>query len=88
MSAAERNSWMSPMREGGGEAGLVEVLLEESSVSGAEAGVWVRDGQTAKAAPRGRAVLAMERGGIGDGSGPEKDNAEALRARGQRRGEY
>ena len=69
MSAAERNSWMSPMREGGGEAGLVEVLLEESSVSGAEAGVWVRDGQTAKAAPRGRAVLAMERGGIGDGSG-------------------
>jgi len=69
MSAAERNSWMSPMREGGGAAGLVEVLLEQSSVSGAEAGVWVRDGQTAKAAPRGRAVLAMERGGIGDGSG-------------------
>ena len=46
--------------EGGGEAGLVEVLLEQSSVSGAEAGVWVRDGQTAKAAPRGRAVLAMD----------------------------
>jgi hypothetical protein len=38
--------------EGRGEVGLVEVLLEPSSVSGAEAGVWVRDGQTAKATPR------------------------------------
>ncbi len=28
--------------EEGGEVGLVEVLLEQGSVSGAEAGVWVR----------------------------------------------
>ncbi len=55
--------------EGGGEVGLVEVLLEQSGVFGAEAGVWFRDGHAAKAAPRGGAVLAMERGGVGDRGG-------------------
>jgi len=53
----------------GGEVGLVEILLEQSGVSGAEAGVRVRDGHAAKAAPGGGAVLAMERGGAGDGGG-------------------
>src|SRR3977135_547249 len=55
--------------EGSGEVGLVEVLLEQSGVSGAEAGVHVGDGHTAKAASQGRAVLAMERRGVGDDGG-------------------
>jgi hypothetical protein len=57
--------------EGGGEVGLVEVALVLCGVFGAEAGVVVGDGQTAKAASRGGAVLAMKRFGIGDGAGGE-----------------
>ncbi len=55
--------------EDGGEIGLVEVFLKQSGVFGAEARVCVGDGQAAKAAPRDGAVLAMERGGVGDRGG-------------------
>ncbi len=55
--------------EGGGEVGLVEILLEQSGVFGAKAGVWIRDGHAAAAAARG-ALLAMEqnRGGSNRGA--------------------
>src|SRR5713226_168532 len=55
--------------EGGGEVGSVEVLLEQSGMFGAKAGVWIRDGHAAAAAARG-ALLAMEqnRGGSNRGA--------------------
>jgi hypothetical protein len=53
--------------EGGGNVGLIEVLLEQSGVFGAEAGVLVGDGHATKAATGGGTVLAMEWGGAGDG---------------------
>jgi len=54
--------------EGGGEVGLVEVLAVFGGVSGAQGGVWIRDGHTATTAAGG-AMLTMEgeRIGIGDG---------------------
>jgi hypothetical protein len=44
--------------EGSGEVGLVEVLLKQSGVFGAKAGVWIRDGHAATAAARS-ALLTM-----------------------------
>jgi len=55
--------------EDGGEVSQVECFLVVSGVFGAEAGVVVRDGQTAEATPGRGAMLAMKRFGIGDGSG-------------------
>jgi len=53
--------------EGGGEVGLVEVLLEQSGVFGAKAGIGIRDGHAATAAT-GSALLTMgQRGGVGNG---------------------
>jgi hypothetical protein len=62
MSAAERNSWMSPIREGGGEAGLVEVLLE------AEQRVWSRGRSLGQGWADGKSG-APRQSGAGNGAG-------------------
>src|SRR6266566_614958 len=54
--------------EGGGEVGLVEVLLALSGVFVAEARVRIRDGHTTTTAAGG-AMPTMERGGVGVGDG-------------------
>ncbi|SRR6266852_4540291 len=51
--------------KGGGEVGLVEVLLEKSGVPGAEAGVGAGDGHTATAAAS-RALLTVRQNGGGN----------------------
>jgi hypothetical protein len=50
--------------ERGGEVGLVEILLEQSGVFGAEAGVRIRNGHAATTATS-RALLTMRQNGCG-----------------------
>lgn len=54
-----RAEFLDVTDEGGGEVGLVEILLQQSGVSGAEAGVWFGDGHAA-ATGAGGAMLTVE----------------------------
>jgi len=54
--------------ETGGEVGLVEVLLEQCGVSGAETGIRVGDGHAAATTARS-ALLAVGQSGGGDDGG-------------------
>ena len=57
-----RAKFLDVADEGGGVVGLIEVLVEQGGVFGAEAGVLIGDGQTATAAARG-ALLTMGKNG-------------------------
>jgi len=54
--------------ENGGKVGLIEFFLAVGGVLGTEAGVRIRDCHAATASA-GSALLAVERGGVGNGDG-------------------